>query len=235
MIKAAVFDLDNTLYDYDDAHAAAFSALCGYAARELDMSREEFARMHADTLRELAAEMGEVAATHNRMIRYQRILEKRGLPLSPHLVRMTSAYWDTFLSAAVPYESAAPLLALLRERGVRTGVCTNMTHRMQVLKMEKMGFLPLVDFVVSSEEAGCEKPLAGIFGLSIRKAGCAPDECLFIGDSPKHDIAGALAAGMRAACLVMPGKRAAGVGETGVPVITDLMQAADLIFDPGDK
>ena len=42
MIKAVIFDVDNTLYSYTKAHKAAFDALAAYADRELGMSRPLF-------------------------------------------------------------------------------------------------------------------------------------------------------------------------------------------------
>ena len=42
-LKAVVFDLDNTLYDYDAAHAPAFEALTRFACREFGLTPEEFA------------------------------------------------------------------------------------------------------------------------------------------------------------------------------------------------
>ena len=55
-----------------------------------------------------------------------------------------------------------------------------------------------MDFVVTSEEAGCEKPEKAFYELCIKKAGCLPEECLMIGDSLEKDVLGAKAAGMQA-------------------------------------
>ena len=41
MIKAVIFDIDNTLYCYDTAHTAAMEALHGYARAELGISPAE--------------------------------------------------------------------------------------------------------------------------------------------------------------------------------------------------
>ena len=41
-IKAVIFDLDNTLYDYDAAHEAAFGVLLAYARKTLGLSETDF-------------------------------------------------------------------------------------------------------------------------------------------------------------------------------------------------
>ena len=78
------------------------------------------------------------------------------------------------------------------------GIGTNMTLDWQLVKLEKLGLLSYFSFVVSSEEAGVEKPHPGLFALCAEKAGVSPEECLFVGDSLKGDVLGAEKAGMRA-------------------------------------
>ena len=43
-----------------------------------------------------------------------------------------------------------------------------------------------------------EKPHPEFMALCIRKAGCAPEECVFVGDTFKKDVIGAMNAGMHA-------------------------------------
>ena len=95
MIRTVLFDIDNTLYSYDEAHKVAFAALLEYAEKNLHMTAEEFTKLHAETMGRLKEQMGEVAATHNRLIRYQNMLESKGLPLQPHAFKMYRIYWDT--------------------------------------------------------------------------------------------------------------------------------------------
>lgn len=198
MIKAVIFDVDDTLYSYQEAHKKAFEALLTYADEELLMSREDFLKLHRETERSLREYMGNVAAMHNRCIRYQTILESRGLPLYPHVLRMYDCYWETLLKAAVPTEGAGDVMSQLKKRGVRIGIGTDMTARIQFKKLEVLGLLPYIDFLVSSEEAGAEKPEEAFFARCMEKAGCKRAECLFIGDSLKKDVLGAMDAGLNA-------------------------------------
>lgn len=141
MIKAVIFDVDNTLYNFTKAHKAAFRALAAYADERLGLSGESFERLHRETAEELRAYMGEVAALHNRCIRYQVMLEKLGLPLYPHVLEMEGFYWDTLLKEAVPSANAKETLRSLKDRGIRIGVGTDMTARMQFRKLEMLGML----------------------------------------------------------------------------------------------
>jgi len=76
------------------------------------------------------------------------------------------------------------------------GIGSNMTADWQYAKLKRLSLMAYVDFIVTSEEAGVEKPAAGFFQLCAEKAGHAPGECAFVGDNLNGDALGALDAGM---------------------------------------
>ena len=227
MIKAVVFDIDNTLYSYDDAHAAAWQALTAYARKALDLSPEAFEALHkrgAGILEQRAG--GKVAAIHNRLIRYQLMLEDAGLPIR-HAPTMARIYWDTLLSAVRPAPGVYEAVDRLRERGLIIGLGTNMTADYQFEKLERLALIDRVDFLVTSEEVGAEKPARRLFDFCVKKAGCAPGECAFVGDHLQGDALGARAAGLAAVWLCPDGYRDA-VPE-GIRRIRSLLELPDLI------
>lgn len=199
MIRAAIFDIDNTLYDYDSANAAAMTAVEDYALKYFGWNRAETESLVRDSFLQMSREAGKKAVIHNRLIRFQRILELKKLPLSPHALRMYDIYWDTLTASSVVFPGLSEVLMQLREKGIVLGIGTNMTSVMQFRKLEALGLLPLFDFIVSSEEAGSEKPESALFLMCCDKAGFSPSECLYVGDNLKSDIGGAEAAGLKAA------------------------------------
>lgn len=225
MIKTVIFDVDNTLYSFTKAHRPACDALTEYAVEKLGLDRDLFKRLIREMMDELGEYMGEVAAVHNRTIRFQNLLEKRGLPLYPHVLEMDAVYWDTLIREAVPSAGAPETLRLLKKQGIRVGIGTDMTARIQFRKLEELGLLPYVDFVVSSEEAGAEKPSPIFFARCMTKANCQNSECLFIGDSLEKDVLGPIAVGMNAVWYRPEGYQE----DTDVPQITDMSQLPRII------
>lgn len=208
---ATIFDLDDTLYDYDAAHAAAFRAAADYARQALGLSEEEFTALHrqADrTLREHTG--GPCAADHDRLIRYQLMLEQIGKPLA-HAARMAERYWSVFLDAMEPVPGVRESLTALKAAGYTIGIGTNMTADYQFAKLERLELLELVDFLVTSEEAGAEKPDGRLFACCVAKAGCAPEECVFIGDDLEKDVLGARRAGLSPVWLSAQGEDIPGI------------------------
>jgi putative hydrolase of the HAD superfamily len=198
MIKAVIFDIDNTLYSYDAAHAAAWEVLCGYAREHLGMDREEFTRCHKEAMEIVKERLGaDCAALHDRCLRYQILLEKHTLPLH-HALTMSERYWDTLIRAAVPTPGIMECLPNLKEAGYILGIGTDMTLEYQLKKLIGLQMLPYFDFVVTSEEVNTEKPGEKLFLTCARKAGVTPGECLFVGDNLRKDIQGSRNAGMKA-------------------------------------
>lgn len=226
MIKAAFFDIDNTLYNFDDANRYGMQAVRDYCQHFFGLEETQFEEYYRKAWRLGEQRVGsDTAAIHSRMIRFQCMMELLGQPLFPHTKVLSHMYWDTVLAHMDASPGVERLLGTLKESGVRIGVGTDMTAYIQYRKLEELGFSSYIDMVVTSEEAGVEKPHPKFFGLCVEKAGCRAEECVFIGDSRKKDVEGAIAAGMHGIWYSM-GKEPE--EELPFPVIRSFEEVRDL-------
>lgn len=93
--KAVFFDLDGTLYDYDRGDRLGKEAIVSYMKDHFGLEPE----ITWDALRRAFRESRErigygSGSTHNRLIRYQMMLEDLSLPIHPHAMVLASLYWD---------------------------------------------------------------------------------------------------------------------------------------------
>jgi putative hydrolase of the HAD superfamily len=65
---------------------------------------------------------------------------------------------------------------------------------------------PHVDDVVLSCTVGLSKPDPRIYELACERLEVTPDECVFVGDGANDELAGAQRVGMRAVCVLPPGR-----------------------------
>lgn len=198
MIKCVIFDIDNTLYSFKYSNAIALDLLKEYTRKNFGWSAEEFDAKHLAVQKEIQTRMGFNGICRDRLLRYQKMLEMSSLPLFPHAVRMYELYWNTMLNTLHEFPGVEETFIALKNKGLRIGVGTDMTIYIQLLKLERMRVLKYVDFLVTSEEVGEEKPSGKFFGKCIEKSGCNADECLFVGDDFRKDYAGAVSSGMSA-------------------------------------
>ena len=207
MIKAVIFDLDNTLYNFDAANEFGIWALAAYTEPVFGWDYPKMKDLYEESREKLTERMGDVGSAHNRLLRFQNLLEEKKLPLHPHALEMAKAYWRGVLDNMALSPGAREIMEELRRMGVRIGLGTDMTAYMQYEKLIRLGLMEYMDFIVSSEEAGTDKPGNAFFMLCARKAGCLPGECLFIGDNIVRDYGGAAAAGMQARWFIPPWKQ----------------------------
>jgi putative hydrolase of the HAD superfamily len=108
------------------------------------------------------------------------------------------------LLAALRFEAYAEVpaaLAELREDGLALVVVSNWDVSLHDV-LDATGLTPLLDGVLTSAEVGSAKPGTEIFARALDLAGAVASEVLHVGDSPGHDVAGALASGIEPVLLV---------------------------------
>ena len=89
-----------------------------------------------------------------------------------------------------------PVLEALRQKGVRMAMVTNGWSWVQRKKLEKTGISHFFEEIAIAEEVGVSKPDPRIFLQTAERLGVAPGDCLFVGNDPTTDIAGARASGI---------------------------------------
>lgn len=221
--SCVLLDLDNTLYEYAPCHAAGLAAAQSVAARQLNMAAKDFAACFSDARAELKSRLGRTAASHNRLLYFQRAIELAGFATQVLVtLQMDQGYWRAFLDTATLFDEATEFLDDLRIAGVPAVIVTDLTLEIQMRKMVHFGLDRLVDWLVTSEETGADKPAAVNFELALAKLGGVEGTVWMVGEEPQSDIAGARAA----VDAVTLQKRHA-----GVQVAADGPAAPDAVFD----
>jgi putative hydrolase of the HAD superfamily len=195
--RVLLFDLDDTLCDYESARAERLRMAfrLGADGEPVERPGVDLEAMIADSIRthphaadhfvDLFLRHGiDDPAAARAAIDWYRANRFHGLRLFPNAADILRS-----LRAVSPAEG---------QRGRRTlGIVTNGPADVQRAKIRLLGVGDLVDFVVISGEFGVAKPDPAIFRAALSLAQAEPDDAVFVGDSPEFDIAGAHAAGLR--------------------------------------
>lgn len=198
MIRAVIFDLDGTLYDYNTLEREAFTAVGELVLEKIGVTEEQYMEAFERAKQEVKKILGDVAASHNRMLYFQKTMEFLDIRPLFLTLEMYETYWSTFLDKMELYPGVRLFLDELYENHIRVGICSDMMARVQHRKLVSLGLEDDVDCLVTSEEAGVEKPSPEIFALCLRKLRLKPEEVCFVGDTYEKDVKGAVAAGMHA-------------------------------------
>jgi len=130
-------------------------------------------------------------------------------------------------------EDCVATLRALREAGHSIVIVSNIDDDYLAPMVERTGLAPELDHWMSSEEAQSCKPDPGFFHFALERAGCRPEEVLFVGDSMEHDIVGARGVGMTTALIheedVPPPEGDAATGRAPHFHITKLGQLLEIV------
>lgn len=187
--RAVLVDLDNTLYPYDPANRAGLRAVEAKVQSLLGVPADAFRASLGAARAEVKAAVGPVASSHSRLLYFQRALEDLGLG-SQVLVALDleQSYWRAYLIEATLFEGARAFLEELRLRGIPVAVVSDLTAQIQFRKLVVLEIDTYFDYVVTSEEAGVEKPDPRPFEMALLKMGIDNGPVWVIGDSAERDM-----------------------------------------------
>lgn len=205
MVRAVILDLDDTLYAYEPLDAVAGARVQNYTCEQLGITVQQYEEAYLYGRSETKRQLGDVGASHNRLLYFQKTLEYLDVNPMPISLRMYETYWGTFLEKMKLRDGAREFLDRMHEEGIKVMVCTDLTAHIQHRKIEALGIADDICCLVTSEEAGREKPAPEVFALCLDKLKLSAEEVCCIGDSRVKDVEGAKSAGMQA-ILFQPDK-----------------------------
>lgn len=188
MIKAVVFDLDETLIlrsgairaFIKDQYARFVSALGGigeadYTGRFLEMEKN---------------------GVIGKDVVYPEFVKALGIT-GVSSDTLLADYRQNYANFIDPSPGAVETVEALHRSGMKTGILTNGNVQVQNAKIDALGIRDALDMIVISEAVGLKKPDPAIFALAVAKLGVEAASTLFVGDNPEVDIIGAANAGLQ--------------------------------------
>jgi putative hydrolase of the HAD superfamily len=188
-VAAVVFDLDGTLLDRRRSFEQFIQNQWERFAHVLTaVDREQYVQT-------LIAADGNGYAPRDEL--FTGIVAQCELP-STMARTLLDDYRAGFPRACVLFADAGPTLSSLRASGIKLGLITNGSVRMQSAKLACLGLSSLLDTILISDAESVSKPDAKIFYRAVERLNVTAAHAVFVGDHPDVDIAGARSAGMRA-------------------------------------
>lgn len=196
-MKAILFDLDDTLYPYSPCHEEGLSRVLDFFKKEWNFTQGS--ELYNKAREWVQKQLKSTAASHHRllyMFKLCELIKKNPIRYAQYLENL---YWNGYFSKMRLYDGVKELLTLLKEKNFPLALVTDLTTEIQ---FRKLNFLSLTDFfdaIVTSEEAGVEKPSPIIFQLALEKLNIqSSKEVVMVGDSYIKDILGANDLGIKA-------------------------------------
>lgn len=204
-VKAALFDLDDTLFDHLHSTRQGLQAICQaypcFQQRPIDELFSDYTRLLDEVhLRVLDGSLSIDEARRERFRRFFQLHAPETEDLLNAIEHATRLHRATYQATRQAVKGIVPLLNYLHGR-VKIGIVTNNLLAEQVEKLRHLELDHLIDELVTSEETGFIKPDPRIFRVALQRLNCRAEEAVMIGDSWRSDVLGARRIGIRAIWL----------------------------------
>lgn len=190
MIKAIIFDLDNTLVDFMRMKLvscdAAMNAMIGSG---LHIEKKKAMKILYDLYNKYTLE--------DKTIFQKFLREVTGKIDYRILASGIVAYRNTRTGFLHPYPGTQYVLLKLRDRGIKLAILTDAPRLKAWLRLASMRLSNFFDPVVTFDDTKQSKPAKKPFQVMLKKLNYEPEEILMIGDRPKVDLETAKKLGMK--------------------------------------
>ncbi|MCC8089479.1 MAG: YjjG family noncanonical pyrimidine nucleotidase [Rikenellaceae bacterium] len=196
--RIILFDFDRTLWDVDKNQKSAQRFL--YDKYGLSSICDDFERFYSIYLEIndrlwLDYRDGMVSREHLRNSRFTELLERIGV----HDNRLAITLSDEYIKVAPSFNSTIPysreILEYLSSR-YDLHIITNGFNEVQQLKLKNCGLDKFFGEIITSEDAGANKPHPRIFEYALKTVDAGREETVIIGDDIENDILGGINAGL---------------------------------------
>ena len=190
MIKAILFDLDNTLVDFmkmkEEAINAAVKAMIDAGLKlPFETAKERIFKVYKDK----GIEFQEV---------FDRFLSQELGEINPKILAAgIVAYRKAREAALVLYPHVNITMIELIKRGYKLAVLSDAPQKQAWLRLCYLNLQHIFDVVVTFEDTGVHKPNPAPFKKALEKLQIEPHQALMVGDWPERDISGASKLGIR--------------------------------------
>ena len=186
MKRLLILDLDNTFYSYNQSHSIGLEKSFEY--QEIFESFEEFKISYEKAKLETQDEIPMSPSKHSKLIYFKKMLSNK-LSLN-EINNIENIYWKEFIKNAKLQKKAIERLKKEKNKDNVYFLFTNQNLNIQLRKISEWG-IDIFDAVITSEEAGFEKPSEHFFNFvkpSVNKYYENGYKIFALGDSFKNDL-----------------------------------------------
>ena len=190
MIKAIIFDLDNTLLDFVKMKQFAVKAsITAMNEAGLDVDEEN----GYNDIMDLYMTTG----WENQLVFDDYLKQTKGEVRNKILDAGVVAYRRAREATLLVYPNVNKTLIELLKKQIRLAVVSDAPSREAWMRLYYLNLHHVFDPVLTFDDTGARKPSPKPFKLALEKMNVAPEEVLMIGDWPDRDVVGAKQIGMK--------------------------------------
>tara|TARA_B100000427_G_C15318171_1_gene511249 strand:+ start:33 stop:719 length:687 start_codon:yes stop_codon:yes gene_type:complete len=160
MKRLLILDLDNTFYTYEHSHSIGLKKTFEY--QKIFQSFDEFKNSYEKAKSETQEEIPMSPSKHSKLIYFKKMFSNK-LSLN-EINKIENIYWTEFIKNGKLQKKAIERLKKEKNSDNVYVLFTNQNLNIQLRKIDEWG-IDFFDAIVTSEEAGYEKPMEEFFNF----------------------------------------------------------------------
>lgn len=200
IIDHIFFDLDRTLWDFDQNSHEALSQIFDKLKLDSHISNKrafisDYKRINEQMWSEYR--QGQLPKEELRVGRFLRALNKHGIDDYKTAEIYSQSYIALCPNLTLLFPNTIETLEELKSRGKKLHIITNGFSEVQHLKLKNSNLEGYFDVIICSDVIGINKPEPKIFHEALKQAGAKATTSAMIGDHLETDVLGAYQVGMQ--------------------------------------
>jgi putative hydrolase of the HAD superfamily len=190
MIKAIIFDLDNTLIDFMKMKLMGVEAAAS-AMRDAGLEHKK------ENIVKRLFELYDLHGWEDQTIFQKYLKEKEKQIDYKILANAINAYRRVRLGFLEPFPHVMSTLIALQRKKIKLAIVSDAPKLKAWLRLTAMKIDNFFEIVVAFEDTKKLKPSKKPFVVALNKLKLKAEECMMVGDMPNRDILGAKRLGMK--------------------------------------
>ena len=153
-----IFDLDNTLYDFQVANNSGELALYDFLSLNLRLPKEEVILLMKESRSRVKNRLGRTASSHSRLLYIRDFLEENHVYThSTFALECEQVFWRAYLEKTKLFNGAQEFISFLRLSKTKLVLVTDLSTQIQLRKLAWLGLDKCFELIITSEESGGDK------------------------------------------------------------------------------
>jgi len=183
-----IFDLDQTLYNYERCNEDGVSNVINYINNKFDIDKKTILNTYLQARKKTNQNLANTSSMHSRFLYLKKMSEMLFIKNSiKNIIKFYDIYWEAFFQKMELFDWVIPTFKKLQEKNIHVIIATDFNARLQLLKIRKLEIDSYINKIITSQEVGEEKPSTKFAKILLNETNCNHSKIFYVGDNPKKD------------------------------------------------
>tara|TARA_Y100001970_G_C14033212_1_gene749705 strand:- start:161 stop:823 length:663 start_codon:yes stop_codon:yes gene_type:complete len=184
----AIFDLDQTLYDYEECNKIAIEKITKFMKKEFGLDEKMILESYMNSRKTTNNGLKNTSSMHSRFLYIKKMLENLSIDNKiNYTVEIYNLYWEEFFKKMQLFDWVEPTFKKLYNKNITIMIATDFSAKIQFEKIKILKIEKYIETIITSQEIGEEKPSTKFSERVMKLTNANSNAIFYVGDNPKKD------------------------------------------------